>query len=558
MSANPIIFFIFYFLIVVAVLGFGIVFRKIIFKSSSLFNLGFDGLVGIFILTIYSYVSHFFFSHNLEHNFLVILTGLIMFFLNYNKIKYNFELKIFISVFLILFFAFIAFKTHDDFSYYHFGYTNYINESKFLIGVGNFNHGFRTPSSIFYLNSLFYLPIVEKYMFHIGAIIIMGYSLIHLITLLNYKYLERDNDYIFFLILLSIIFIFIFFYRISEHGSDRSAQILIFLLFIEIFIFFKFLRTSDIFLGKILILSSLIISLKSFYFVYFIILVPILFLLKKNNKLGILKNLLKIIPFYLATLLILSVLLVNFFNTGCLVYPVYFTCFSDFEWSILINDVKLMNSHYENWAKAGAGPNFKVDNIENHIMYFNWVPNWIDNYFFNKVSDFLFGILLLILIIYLSFFSAKKNKKKQDTYLLPIYFFLIILFFEWFYNHPALRYGGYILICLLIFIPISKFLERNKLNFKQLQKRISVLLLVTAIIFLFRNVNRINDEIIKYNFNPFQDFRYELSDNHYRINNRISGLINIYDNCKIKTECDFNGDYEVTKKYKTYMFININ
>ena len=481
-----------------------------------------------------------------------------MFFLNYNKIKYNFELKIFISVFLILFFAFIAFKTHDDFSYYHFGYTNYINESKFLIGVGNFNHGFRTPSSIFYLNSLFYLPIVEKYMFHIGAIIIMGYSLIHLITLLNYKYLERDNDYIFFLILLSIIFIFIFFYRISEHGSDRSAQILIFLLFIEIFIFFKFLRTSDIFLGKILILSSLIISLKSFYFVYFIILVPILFLLKKNNKLGILKNLLKIIPFYLATLLILSVLLVNFFNTGCLVYPVYFTCFSDFEWSILINDVKLMNSHYENWAKAGAGPNFKVDNIENHIMYFNWVPNWIDNYFFNKVSDFLFGILLLILIIYLSFFSAKKNKKKQDTYLLPIYFFLIILFFEWFYNHPALRYGGYILICLLIFIPISKFLERNKLNFKQLQKRISVLLLVTAIIFLFRNVNRINDEIIKYNFNPFQDFRYELSDNHYRINNRISGLINIYDNCKIKTECDFNGDYEVTKKYKTYMFININ
>ena len=558
MSANPIIFFIFYFLIVVAVLGFGIVFRKIIFKSSSLFNLGFDGLVGIFILTIYSYVSHFFFSHNLEHNFLVILTGLIMFFLNYNKIKYNFELKIFISVFLILFFAFIAFKTHDDFSYYHFGYTNYINESKFLIGVGNFNHGFRTPSSIFYLNSLFYLPIVEKYMFHIGAIIIMGYSLIHLITLLNYKFLERDNDYIFFLILLSIIFIFIFFYRISEHGSDRSAQILIFLLFIEIFIFFKFLRTSDIFLGKILILSSLIISLKSFYFVYFIILIPILFLLKKNDKLGILKNLLKIIPFYLATLLILSVLLVNFFNTGCLVYPVYFTCFSDFEWSILINDVKLMNSHYENWAKAGAGPNFKVDNIENHIMYFNWVPNWIDNYFFNKVSDFLFGILFLILIIYLSFFSAKKNKKKQDTYLLPIYFFLIILFFEWFYNHPALRYGGYILICLLIFIPISKFLERNKLNFKQLQKRISVLLLVTAIIFLFRNVNRINDEIIKYNFNPFQDFRYELSDNHYRINNRISGLINIYDNCKIKTECDFNGDYEVTKKYKTYMFININ
>ena len=33
---------------------------------------------------------------------------------------------------------------------------------------------------------------------------------------------------------LSILFINIFFYRIAEHGTDRSAQILIFLLFAEI------------------------------------------------------------------------------------------------------------------------------------------------------------------------------------------------------------------------------------------------------------------------------------------------------------------------------------
>ena len=37
-----------------------------------------------------------------------------------------------------------------------------------------------------------------------------------------------------YLALLSLIFINIFFYRISEHGTDRSAQILIFLLFIYI------------------------------------------------------------------------------------------------------------------------------------------------------------------------------------------------------------------------------------------------------------------------------------------------------------------------------------
>ena len=66
-------------------------------------------------------------------------------------------------------------------------------------------------------------------MFHIGAIMIMGYSITNLVILLYHKFLEKNNDYIFYLILLSIIFFVVFFYRISEHGSDRSAQILIFL-----------------------------------------------------------------------------------------------------------------------------------------------------------------------------------------------------------------------------------------------------------------------------------------------------------------------------------------
>ena len=26
-----------------------------------------------------------------------------------------------------------------------------------------------------------------------------------------------------------------------------------------------------------------------------------------------------------------------------------------------------MNDHYENWSKAGAGPNFRVENSENYI-----------------------------------------------------------------------------------------------------------------------------------------------------------------------------------------------
>ena len=53
---------------------------------------------------------------------------------------------------------------------------------------------------------------------------------------------------------------------------------------------------------------------------------------------------------------------------------------------------------YELWSKAGATPNYIVENIDYYLTGLNWVPNWIDNYFFNKFSDYLFGVLLTTVI----------------------------------------------------------------------------------------------------------------------------------------------------------------
>jgi hypothetical protein len=48
-----------------------------------------------------------------------------------------------------------------------------------------------------------------------------------------------------------------------------------------------------------------------------------------------------------------------------------------------------------------------VDNRSDYISNFNWLSNWIDIYFFNKVTDFVLGLNFLILIIFSLFF--KKN-----------------------------------------------------------------------------------------------------------------------------------------------------
>ena len=70
-----------------------------------------------------------------------------------------------------------------------------------------------------------------------------------------------------------------------------------------------------------------------------------------------------------------------------LIYPLHFTCADTFDWSIPLDQVAKMNIHYEQWSKAGKGPNFSVKNPELYIQGLNWVSHWIDEYFFNKVSD---------------------------------------------------------------------------------------------------------------------------------------------------------------------------
>ena len=72
-----------------------------------------------------------------------------------------------------------------------------------------------------------------------GAILILGFSNLILIFKLKNDFKSKRYDFIFFLTLLSFLFINIFFYRIAEHGTDRSAQILILILFIEVLNFYR-------------------------------------------------------------------------------------------------------------------------------------------------------------------------------------------------------------------------------------------------------------------------------------------------------------------------------
>ena len=140
--------------------------------------------------------------------------------------------------------------------------------------------GLRTPSSLFYLNSLFYLPLVGYYTFQITPVLILGF--VNLTLLIKIRNDFDQNRYNFLTIYNLAVFIFInvFFYRISEHGTDKSAQILILLLFSEILLFLN-LKTFMKKYFKMFILIGLVISFKAFYVLYgifFIIIIQHLFI----------------------------------------------------------------------------------------------------------------------------------------------------------------------------------------------------------------------------------------------------------------------------------------
>ena len=557
MSINFIIVIFFYFLIITSTLGYGYLTKNLLISKNIYLDYGYIGLTGFFFLTFYSYLSHFFIAHNLIHNSILILIGTILFLINFrsNYNKNNF--KILCLIFLLLLIAFFCFKTHDDFPYYHFPYTNYLTKSDLIIGVGNYDPSWRSPSSIFYFNSLFYLPFVKYHLYHIGALLIMGYSLAIICTKLFKKYISKQFDQLFFYKLLSLTFIIIFFYRLSEHGTDRSAQILSFILVLEIMYFLKKEQIFDKFFTKLFIIGSLAISFKVFYLVYLILLIPVIYFLCTEKKITYLFEITKNKFFYLSLIFLFCVTMVNFLNSGCLVYPLTALCFENFSWSIPLNEVDRMRFHYENWSKSGAGPNFMVNDLYENIAYLNWLPGWIDRYFFNKVSDYLLGLLVMSLIFFFIFFSNKKKKIKENVNLNVLYFVLIILFIEWFYNHPALRYGGYYIIAILVFIPLSKLLSSFD-NTKSFKTRLACIILLSISIFFYRNIDRLYNEYLKYDFSLIKNVYYDVNkDHHFRVEREFDKALEFYNNCTKKNiVCENQNKLLAYKKYGKFIFVN--
>ena len=106
-------------------------------------------------------------------------------------------------------------------------------------GLGNFDLAYNHVSSLFFFHSLFNLPFTGDYFYFIGPASILLFTNIILFKIIYKIKKTKKFDLINFLSLYLFIFINVFFYRLAEHGTDRSAIILIFLVILLMFQIFE-------------------------------------------------------------------------------------------------------------------------------------------------------------------------------------------------------------------------------------------------------------------------------------------------------------------------------
>ena len=548
-----------YLFLLFSILGFGIFFYRLSFEKFDDLNHEnsiYIGFYGLFFVTLISLFTSLFLSHNLLHNSLLHVFGVIYFLTIKIKNKKEFS-KIIFFISIIVFSALLISKTHDDFSYYHFPFTKYLTENKIIFGMGNINHGYNLLSSLFFLNSTFYLPLIGYYSFH--------YSTVFFLIFFNFFIFKeilssKNEDLIKFLFILALSFFNLSFNRIAEYGTDKPGQLLISILVIKLIQIVLFNKEKEK-ISKIIFLLPLLaycISLKT-YFLPYIILGLIIFTLKPD-VIKSLKSIFNSKSFIFFSLILIIYFFHHFVSTGCIISPLAATCFEDqFSWAR--KDMIKLSIWVEQWSKAGAGPNFRVENVQDYIKNFNWVSNWAEKYFYIKVLDqlaILFSSIIVLFLIFKDFKFNQKNRIKLDKKLIFFYILILIIFLTWFSKHPTLRYGGYAIVFLIISVPacviISNF--KNRIFFN---KRLKFFIIFVIIVFNFKNINRIGKEIERGDHYKFQDFPFfALKEKDYKIYDYEAGL-KIYSahHCwSTPTPCGQVNERVYVKKFKNYYFIH--
>ena len=511
MILNSFLFCAYILLLFISLIGYGLFFGQI-FKffthnKDTTYQFGEIGFFSIVILIPISIILNFISPINFIISFLVSLFGIIIFFIKINLRKYNKKLLFF---FIILIFSlpyFILITHHDDFYYYHLPYLNVLQFSNVIFGLANLNSVLAYPQNLWFnIFSLFRLPFID----YNGLQVLNGIFTFFFIIFCFENYFKTKSNKIKIILLSNIVFVFALFSRLKDHGAEIIPQLLMLVVFLYCFILL-FDKNNDKknLLLKILIIFTISVLLR----LSSIIILPFLiFILIVNFKI-LIEILKKIKILIIVSILILLVLSKNLINSGCLVYPLSFTCFnqSQVSWSIAKNIPKINEnvilSFTRGWmiyAKENTPNSNKFifnpnKNLLSHKQYLSqktnfWIKYWIkDPDIIRILNMFLIGIFILSIFFFSNLKKLKINYKNQyiRTKIFTFIFLLSPIIFWILFSTPSTRYGGYALFITLVSYSIgllSTVFIKQDIN---LRYSFAFLLFISLSFFTFKNIDRV-------------------------------------------------------------------
>ena len=483
------------------ILGFGLVFCNF-FKINQYIekvNIFDIALYGIIFIGFFAQLLNFFIPLN---DNLIILSSLvslilILFFFKDFKKSFKFD-KITIAFILIFYFLTIltiyASGYSDDLNHYHYGYINNIDNFNYIFGLNFLHHHYGFSPLWLSINA--FLNFENTRLQDIHLVNSLPFFLI--LSTFFIKIVDNiKNKEITLITLIKIFFCFFLllkYTRLKEFGVDRPA----FIFFIYFFyLTSKIILENNNFLNNqenhykfyVLSIISLFIFFTKITFISLFLIPIFIFLLIKNKN----KNILFNFKFLIIFLIFISYLLKNFILSGCLFYPISFTCIEQFAWNskeisnILSTGIEAFNKNYNNYK----GELSSVEFIKN--------LNWIDTWFLrihNELKDFvlLFLLILTLTVSVVKFKNSnlsKKNQKKINLFLVILSSTLLLSFFILFLKTPVIRMSHHVflLFFILIFSSLYKFFDKNFL----IKKNFLFIFFILCILFsMTKNFNRIS------------------------------------------------------------------
>ena len=521
-------------IIIFTVISTGLISNRYFFKLNINKNFSELGLLGIIVLSIISFLLHFLTPLNTLISNLIYIFPLILIFTEKFSQKKIIELSKYCLIFSILIVIYLSYSNfyRPDAGWYHLPFSRLVSDFKIIAGTASLHPMFGTTAILQYLSSVFHNTILG-----VNGILFVNPVILVLFLVFFFNNLVKESQPILKFFSLVILFsIFVEMNRNSELGNDAPGYLFYF------YLIYSFIRSNLDASYKnerfkfLSLISVFCFFIKSLYI--FALAIPLFIFVKERLYLKIYNY------FNIASFVLIAWFIKNLIITGCLIYPLNFTCSDKLSWYSseskfeisAKNTSQFSELHSKGWPDFNENKQYYLDykdqlsDKNNFLKNFNWLDEYFNQgriYNITKKIDFLIPVLILFLLT--SFFKLKKNIRKnfiklnrglsKFNYKFLLYsslaFTIIVLI-----KLPDARYFfGYLLVS--IFLIIIYFIDTKFLFLKKKFSIPNIFLIILFSIFLFKNSVKIisHSESVSplpnlYSDKPIFDFRTKTIDDN--------------------------------------------